>query len=83
MPNTNSVKEFFAAIVHKHMSSNKVESKELMDRLMAMKDDNMDVLKTYVMKMVGVTNKLNKLKILIAKPFLVHHVLNSLLVQFS
>ena len=65
------------------MSSNKAKTKELLDRLILMKYDNVGGVRAYVMKMVGMAAKLNEIKIPVAEPFIVHHDLNSLPSQFG
>ncbi|KAG7968142.1 hypothetical protein I3843_08G137300 [Carya illinoinensis] len=61
----------------------KAEIGDLMDRLMSMKYDGSSGVREYIMKMIHISSKLEALKIPIAEPFLVYHVLNSLPSQFN
>ncbi|XP_035545901.1 uncharacterized protein LOC118348407 [Juglans regia] len=83
IPDNDNAKQFLGAIGQRFVESNKAETGDLMDRLMSMKYDGSSGVREYIMKMIHITSKLEALKILIAEPFLVYHVLNSLPSQFN
>ncbi|XP_035542076.1 uncharacterized protein LOC118344785 [Juglans regia] len=83
IPDNDNAKQFLGAIGQRFIESDKTETGDLMDRLMSMKYDGSSGVREYIMKMIHISSKLEALKISIAEPFLVYHVLNSLLSQFN
>ncbi|KAF8398856.1 hypothetical protein HHK36_014720 [Tetracentron sinense] len=79
----DNAKNFLDAIGQRFVESDKAETGDLMDRLMSMKYDGSSGVREYIMKMIHISSKLEALKIPIAEPFLVYHVLNSLPSQFN
>ncbi|KAF8378404.1 hypothetical protein HHK36_029743 [Tetracentron sinense] len=83
IPDNDNAKNFLDAIGQRFVESDKAETGDLMDRLMSMKYDGSSGVREYIMKMINISSKLEALKIPIAEPFLVYHVLNSLPSQFN
>ncbi|KAF5473175.1 hypothetical protein F2P56_009802, partial [Juglans regia] len=83
IPDNNNAKQFLGAIGQRFVEFDKAETGDLVDRLMSMKYDGSSGVREYIMKMIHISSKLKALKILIAEPFLVYHVLNSLPNQFN
>ncbi|KAF5459456.1 hypothetical protein F2P56_023399 [Juglans regia] len=83
IPDSDNAKQFLGAIGQRFVESDKVETGDLMDRMMSMKYDGSSGVREYIMKMIHISSKLEALKIPIAEPFLVYHVLNSLPSQFN
>lgn len=73
-----NAKGFVDAIGLRFVESDKAETGDLMDKLMNMRYDGISGVRKQVMKMINISSKLKALKILIAEPFLVYHVLNNL-----
>lgn len=76
--NNNNAKNFMNDVGQKFVESNKVETRDMMDRLMSMIYDDTSGVREYVMKFIHISVKLKALKISIAEHFLIYHVHNSL-----
>ncbi|XP_074275414.1 uncharacterized protein LOC141599328 [Silene latifolia] len=63
---------------NRYKESEKAETRELMDYLTNTKYDGVSGVRAHILKMEDIANRLTKLKVPIAEPFLVYQILNSL-----
>ncbi|KAF5443360.1 hypothetical protein F2P56_035920, partial [Juglans regia] len=77
IPDNYNAKNFVDAIGQRFVESNKAETRDRMDKLMSMNYDGTSGVMEYIMKMIHISSKLKALKVHIAEPLLVYHVLNS------
>ena len=70
-------------MANRYQTSDNVEAGHFMDELMNMRNDDMNAVHEYILKMVHLQTKLKALDIPILDKFIVHQALNTLPSSFS